>query len=125
MLEKYDKLEGGNIIIPFINLMTLIPRRFLNYFSQFCVPSIPKNSAKGQIFSSILWHKAEHLSAFQHHHQPPLLIFRHVVKTPTPTPTQHNTMVGFDTKMTVQTTPPPTHPPPTQTFWALLDELES
>ena len=38
----------------------------------------------------------------------------------TPTPTQHNTTVGFDTKMTVQT-PPPT----TQTFQALLDELES
>ena len=28
------------------------------------------------------------------------------VKTPTPTPTQHNKTVGFDTKMTVQTTPP-------------------
>ena len=41
-----------------------------------------------------------------------------IVKTPTPT--QHNTTVGFDTKMTVQT-PPPT----TQTFQALLDELES
>ena len=39
-----------------------------------------------------------------------------IVKTPTPT--QHNTMVGFDTKMTVQT-------PPTETFQALLDELES
>ena len=38
----------------------------------------------------------------------------------TPTPTQHNTTVGFDMKMTVQTTPPPT-----QTFQALLDELES
>ena len=37
---------------------------------------------------------------------------------------QHNTMVGFDTKMTVQT--PPTHPPTTtETFQALLDELES
>ena len=41
---------------------------------------------------------------------------RNIVKTPTLTPTQHNTTVGFDTKMTVQTTPPPQ---------ALLDELES
>ena len=38
----------------------------------------------------------------------------------TPPSTQHNTTVGFDMKMTVQTTPPPT-----QTFQALLDELES
>ena len=41
-----------------------------------------------------------------------------IVKTPTLTPTQHNTTVGFDMKMTV-------HTPPTQTFQALLDELES
>ena len=41
-----------------------------------------------------------------------------IVKTPTPT--QHNTTVGFDMKLTVQTTPPPT-----QTFRTLLDELES
>ena len=35
-----------------------------------------------------------------------------------------NTMVGFDMKMTLQTPP---HPPPTttETFQALLDELES
>ena len=34
-----------------------------------------------------------------------------IVKTPTPT--QHNTTVGFDMKMTVQTPPPqPPHPPP-------------
>ena len=35
-----------------------------------------------------------------------------------------NTTVGFDMKMTLQT---PTHPPPptTETFQALLDELES
>ena len=32
-----------------------------------------------------------------------------IVKTPTPT--QHNTTVGFDTKMTVQTPPPTTHHP--------------
>ena len=46
-----------------------------------------------------------------------------VVKTPTPT--QRNTTVGFDMKMTFQTPPHPTHPPPTETFQALLDELES
>ena len=34
-----------------------------------------------------------------------------------------NTTVGFDMKMTLQT-PPTTHPP-TETFQALLDELES
>ena len=33
---------------------------------------------------------------------------------------QHNTTVGFDMKMTVQTTPPPT-----ETFQPLLDQLES
>ena len=33
-----------------------------------------------------------------------------------------NTTVGFDMKMTLQTPP---HPPPTETFQALLDELES
>ena len=45
-----------------------------------------------------------------------------IVKTPTPT--QPNTTGWFDTKITVQTTPP-THPPPTQTFQPLLDQLES
>ena len=34
-----------------------------------------------------------------------------------------NSTVGFDMKMTLQT-PPPTHPP-TETFQALLDKLES
>ena len=34
-------------------------------------------------------------------------MFSFVVKTPTPT--QHNTTVGFDMKMTVQTTPPHTN----------------
>ena len=46
-----------------------------------------------------------------------------IVKTPTPT--QHNTTVGFDMKMTVQTTPPHPTPPPTQTFQPLLDQLET
>ena len=45
-----------------------------------------------------------------------------IVKTPTPT--QPNTTCWFDTKITVQTTPP-THPPPTETFQPLLDQLES
>ena len=44
-------------------------------------------------------------------------ILRSELSKPQPNP---NTMVGFDTKMTVQT-PPPT----TQAFQALLDELES
>ena len=35
---------------------------------------------------------------------------------------QHNSTVGFDMKMTVQTPP---HPPPTETFQPLLDQLES
>ena len=48
----------------------------------------------------------------------PMSYLTRIVKTPTPT--QHNRTVGFDMKMTVQTTPPPT-----QTFQALLDELES
>ena len=48
--------------------------------------------------------------------------FGTIVKAPTST--QDNTTVGFDNKMTVQTTPPH-HPPPTQTFQALLDELDS
>ena len=46
--------------------------------------------------------------------------FGQIVKTPTPT--QHNTTVGFDMKITVQTTQP--HPP-TETFQPLLDQLES
>ena len=37
----------------------------------------------------------------------PMSYLTRIVKTPTPT--QHNTTVGFDMKMTVQTTPPPTH----------------
>ena len=39
--------------------------------------------------------------------QIPSAIQQQIVKTPTPT--QHNTTVGFDMKITVQTTPP-THP---------------
>ena len=35
-----------------------------------------------------------------------------------------NTTVGFDTKMTLQTPPHPSHPT-TETFQSLLDDLES
>ena len=54
-----------------------------------------------------------------------IISLRFIIIVKTPTPTQHNTTVGFETKMTVQTPPPPPPPPPTQTFQPLLDELES
>ena len=41
----------------------------------------------------------------------------HLLSKPQP---QHNTTVGFDMKMTVQTAPPPT-----ETFQPLLDQIES
>ena len=49
-----------------------------------------------------------------------VLVTADILSKPQP---QHNTTVGFDMKMTVQTTPPPHHP--TETFQPLLDQLES
>ena len=46
-----------------------------------------------------------------------LLVFLLLLSKPQPQPNL-NTTVGFDTKMTLQT-------PPTETFQALLDDLES
>ena len=38
-----------------------------------------------------------------------IISLRFIIIVKTPTPTQHNTTVGFDHKMTVQTTPPNPH----------------
>ena len=53
--------------------------------------------------------------------------FSPIVKTPTQRQLNNNsTKVGFDSKMTLHTTPPPhPTPPPTETFQPLLDMLGS
>ena len=49
-----------------------------------------------------------------------------ILKLSKPQPNPNlNTTVGLTMKMTLQTPPPTTHPPTTETFQALLDELES